>query len=79
MSLSDFRRKVDQFLTETGMAERDLGFRSVRDASFVSDLRAGREPRERTRERVLAFMAEVQGQRHGEAGRERVQSMPACE
>lgn len=62
MTRTEFLAEVEKFLRETGLADRTLGVRSVGDAGFVSTLRGGREPRERTRERVVSFMASYRAQ-----------------
>lgn len=56
MTRVEFLEAVEAFLRETGMPDRALGLAAVNETSFVKKLRDGREARERTRERVLAFM-----------------------
>ncbi len=49
-------RKIERFLTETGMPWTRFGRLAARDPRFVGDLRNGREPRPKTQGRVEAFM-----------------------
>lgn len=55
-TLEEFRCRIEQFLADTGMAERTFGLGACNDSAFVADLRAGREPRESTRSKVEKFM-----------------------
>jgi hypothetical protein len=48
--------EVEAFLSETGMPATIFGRQEMNDASFVPDLRAGRECRRSTRERARAAM-----------------------
>lgn len=48
--------QVERFLAETGMTPTKFGWKALKDPVFVRDLRAGREPRRRTRERVTKFI-----------------------
>lgn len=50
---------IDEFLDCTLMSPHQLGVEAVNDHHLVADLRAGRELRRATRERVLAFMAQT--------------------
>ena len=50
-------RKIEKFLTETGMAWTKFGRLATRDPRFVEDLRNGRMPREETSQRVENFMS----------------------
>jgi hypothetical protein len=56
--LRDFIARVEAYLARTGMKTALLGELAVNDRGFVFDLRAGREPRFSTMERVDRFMAE---------------------
>lgn len=49
-------REVETFLKATGMPPTRLGRDAVRDPQFVFDLRRGRQPGDRVRNRVRAFM-----------------------
>lgn len=57
MSLEQFRVKVEEYLATAGISPTAFGRRFAGDPLFVFQLREGREPREATRERVLAGMA----------------------
>ena len=50
-------RKIEKFLTETGMAWTRFGRLATHDPRFVEDLRNGRTPRPETQSRVERFMA----------------------
>ena len=50
-------RKIEKFLTETGMAWTKFGRLATRDPRFVEDLRNGRTPRTETSARVENFMS----------------------
>jgi hypothetical protein len=50
-------RKIEKFLTETGMAWTKFGRLATRDPRFVENLRNGRMPREETSQRVENFMS----------------------
>jgi len=60
-------RRIEKFLTATGMAAILFGRLAVRDPRFVLDLRMGREPRKRTEGRVEHFM-NTYGQEPSHAG-----------
>lgn len=51
------RLEIERFLRAHGMPPTLFGRLSVRDPRFVLDLRMGREPRMRMRQRVRTFMA----------------------
>ena len=51
--------EISKFLRETGMSEQAFGRKFNGDHRLVSDLRAGRELRPRTVNRLKAFMAEL--------------------
>ena len=55
-------RKIEKFLSETGMAWTKFGRLAAHDPRFVEDLRNGRTPRPETEARVERFIA-----RFGEA------------
>ena len=48
--------RIEAHLKETHMAATRFGRRAVGDPRFVLDLRNGRRPRRRTRERVEAYL-----------------------
>ena len=52
----EFRARVERHLAKTGLKPAVFGRQAVHDPNFVYDLRAGREPRSRVVQRVLAFM-----------------------
>lgn len=54
--IETFRQRVEQFLERTGMPERSFGLQACNDTAFVTDLRAGMEPRTPRRRRVEKFM-----------------------
>jgi hypothetical protein len=49
-------REVEKFLKNSNMPAARFGREVVKDPRFVFDLRRGREPRQRTVERVRAFL-----------------------
>lgn len=49
--------RITHFLDRTGMPETKFGRLAVHDPRFVSDLRAGREPRPSTIARIERFIA----------------------
>ena len=51
-------REVEKFLRSTDVAPTRFGRDVMGDPRFVFDLRNGREPRERTVERVRSFLRE---------------------
>lgn len=63
MSLDQFKSTVEDFLSKTGMTPTAFGKRFAGDPLFVFQIRDGREPREATREKVLAAMAEQASER----------------
>ena len=50
-------RKIEKFLSETGMAWTKFGRLAAHDPRFVEDLRNGRTPRPETEARVERFIA----------------------
>ena len=48
---------VERHLKSSGMPPSRFGREATHDPRFVFDLRRGREPRDRTAARVLAFIA----------------------
>ena len=57
MTLDEFKSRVETFISENEIAPTAFGKRFAGDPLFVFQLRDGREPREATRERVLAGMS----------------------
>lgn len=53
----ELTRSVDEFLKRTGVTPTEFGVLALKDPVFVKDLRDGREPRRKTRQRVLDFMS----------------------
>ena len=49
-------RRIERHLSATGMPPTRFGRDCVGDPRFVFDLRAGREPRPETTQRVLAWL-----------------------
>ena len=60
MTRAEFLKTVEKFLREQDMAPATFGRAAVRDPLFVFGLREGREPREATTARVLAFIEQRQ-------------------
>ena len=54
--------KIERHLRATGVSPTRFGREATHDPRFVLDLRKGREPRERTAARVLAFIAQAPSQ-----------------
>lgn len=50
-------RKIEKFLSETGMAWTKFGRLATHDPRFVEDLRNGRIPRPETEARVEKFIS----------------------
>lgn len=50
-------RQIERFLRQTNMPWTKFGRLAAHDPRFVADLRNGRIPRERTAERIEAFMS----------------------
>lgn len=53
-------RDVEKFLKLSNITAARFGRQAMGDPRFVFDLRNGREPRQRTVERVRAFLEAVQ-------------------
>lgn len=49
-------RTIEQFLKRTGTPATRFGREAVGDPRFVGDLRNGREPRDRTEQRVRDYL-----------------------
>ncbi len=50
-------RTIEKFLRQHEMAATKFGRLAAHDPRFVLDLRLGREPRDRTEQRIQGFMA----------------------
>ncbi len=50
-------RSVEKFLRHHKMSATKFGRLTMQDPRFVLDLRMGREPRDRTEQRIRGFMA----------------------
>lgn len=50
-------RTIETFLRQNEMAATKFGRLAAHDPRFVLDLRLGREPRERTEQRIRGFIA----------------------
>jgi len=63
--LEEFKRRIEAFLAETGLAPSAFGSRAVRDPNYVRDLRVkGRESKPSTIAKIEAFM-EAYRREHG--------------
>ena len=63
-------RSVEKFLRQHGMAATRFGRLAAHDPRLVPDMRRGREPRDRTEQRILGFMAGFDAARTPPASRE---------
>jgi homoserine dehydrogenase len=59
--------QIDAFLARHKMAETRLGRATAGEASLIATIRAGRQPRLDTLNRLAAFMAEHEERNKGEA------------
>ena len=50
-------RSIEKFLRQHEMPATKFGRLAIQDPRFVLDLRMGREPRDRTEQRIRGFMA----------------------
>lgn len=57
-------RRIEKFLSQTGMAWTRFGRLATHDPRFVEDLRNGRTPRPETEARVEHFMANYGSMTH---------------
>ena len=57
MQKDEFRKIVEDFIQDKKMSETSFGTLALRQPNFVFQLKDGRECREATQEKVLAFMA----------------------
>ncbi len=63
-------RSVEKFLRQHEMAATKFGRLAAHDPRFVLDLRMGREPRDRTEQRIRGFMEGFEAARDTAAKRE---------
>lgn len=59
-TVSGFKNRVQRFMRKHKMSKRDFGQRFAGDFGFVTRLEKGREPYERTRNRILEEMKEFE-------------------
>lgn len=57
---ADLISTIERFLAAHSMPPTTFGRRSIGDANLIDDLRAGRELRRATRQRVREFMREIE-------------------
>lgn len=50
--------KIEGFIASRGISSTDFGLKSVNDRRLIPDLRAGRELRRATRERILSYISD---------------------
>ena len=55
--LERFRHTVEKFIADSGISPTQFGRDYAGDPLFVFDLRQGREPRSKTRSRILGAIA----------------------
>lgn len=60
LSPTELRALVDRHLEETRTPPSTFGLKAVGDPNFVRNLRAGREPRSRIRQKVVEFIEGVE-------------------
>jgi hypothetical protein len=60
MISSQFRERVEAFITAHAFKPTEFGRQAVGDPSFVLNLRRGRSPTLATADKVLSFMAEFE-------------------
>ncbi len=63
----DFLIAVEAALVKTKMAPSRFGFEALGERQFVFQIRAGREPRRATRERVLAYIRRLESMTNAES------------
>lgn len=56
MDPQELLTKIDDFLAQSGVSAVQLGKEALNDPAFVYDLRAGREPRRATAQKVLEYI-----------------------
>lgn len=57
MDKKEFLEKVESFMERNNVAPTTFGIKALSEPNFVFSLRKGREAREETRRKVLAFIA----------------------
>lgn len=57
MQKDEFRQLIEDFIQENQMSETSFGVLALKQPNFVFQLKDGRECREATQDKVLAFMA----------------------
>lgn len=57
MQKDKFRKKVEDFIKQTGISETAFGTLALKQPLFVFQLKDGRECREATQKKVLDFIA----------------------
>lgn len=57
MDMLPLLQEIDQFLSETGMAESTFGFKAVNDGKFVKRIRAGSRCWPETVDQIRSFIA----------------------
>ena len=63
-------RSIEKFLRQHDMAATQFGRLAAHDPRFVLDLRMGREPRDRTEQRIRGFIAGFEAARETAARQE---------
>ena len=62
MTKDEFRKKVEDFINNNQISETSFGVLALKQPLFVFQLKEGRECREATQEKVLAFMESFKGE-----------------
>ena len=65
MNKKEFLEKVENFMKRNNVAPTTFGIKALSEPNFVFSLRKGRECREETRNKVLAF---ISANDNGDAG-----------
>ena len=64
MTKEEFKNKILGFIEQTGMSATSFGLAAANNPNFVFDINKGRECREATQERVLAFINRYEEQKN---------------
>ena len=72
-------RDIEAFLKETRMSATAFGRDAVSDRALMSDLKAGRDLRSATIDRIRAFMRKIRSQRGRKAPRGKSRKRPLAE
>lgn len=56
LSNSEFKKKISDFLQETGMAPTTFGTKAKNDPSFVARVMSGQSVNEEGKKKVIAFI-----------------------